>query len=218
MDKYKIQMLAIIGMTLNHIGHVFVENEILKIILINSGMITFPIMGYFLIEGFEKTKSYKKYLFRLILGGLVSSYPFYLAFSNIHHGISPYYGSIYNTLTLSLIMIYLMKKLPYLNIIWIFLGSISSIYFDWGIVGPLLIGLYYLVKDKSKLIKVSIPIVITIIIHILLSPTDTINILGMFLAIPILCSYNNQEGIKSRLFYWYYPIHLLVIYFFIQIK
>jgi len=69
LDAYKLKWIAIIGMVLSHM--VYAWQDImplwLMIPLMATGGLTYPIMGYFVIEGYKHTSDVKKYLLRLFV-------------------------------------------------------------------------------------------------------------------------------------------------------
>jgi len=68
LEAYKLKWIAIIGMPLNHM--VFALWEILpmwlKFPLFAAGGVTFPIMAYFVVEGYRHTSNLKRYLSALL--------------------------------------------------------------------------------------------------------------------------------------------------------
>ena len=91
LNSNQIKMIAIIAMLLNHIYHIFMRSPhihifntdsltliLLRILFRYVGAITFMLMIFMLVEGFEKTKNHAKYLQRLFLFFIVSFVPFSL--------------------------------------------------------------------------------------------------------------------------------------------
>ena len=74
LNKSQIKFIAIIAMTFNHLAYAGIVSSWLYY----PGLITFVIMAYFLVEGFEYTHSRKKYAVRLFFFAIVSQAPFYL--------------------------------------------------------------------------------------------------------------------------------------------
>ncbi|MCL1787473.1 MAG: hypothetical protein FWG38_05765 [Defluviitaleaceae bacterium] len=54
LDAYKLKWVAVIGMILNHVVITWWEiiPALLRIPLYAAGGLTFPIMGYFVVEGY----------------------------------------------------------------------------------------------------------------------------------------------------------------------
>ena len=99
LTKGQLRWLAMLFMVLDHFAEMFLKpglegrSEILtklqlsrpaaKIlceVFLSLGTFTGIVMIYFLIEGYFYTKDLKKYLLRLLLFGLISQIPFYMAF------------------------------------------------------------------------------------------------------------------------------------------
>ena len=82
MKRTWLKYLAIIAMTLDHIAIMFLSNNIgIYFIFRFLGRITFPIMCFFLSEGFKYTHDKKKYLTRLIALAFISQF-FFCLFNN----------------------------------------------------------------------------------------------------------------------------------------
>lgn len=82
LSRDTIKYIAMFTMLLNHIATVFMEpGTWLAELFLNLGYFTAPIMCYFLVEGYEYTRSKRKYGERLLIFALISEVPFCLAFS-----------------------------------------------------------------------------------------------------------------------------------------
>ncbi len=96
-DRRTLKWIAAVCMAVDHVTMGFMERVVLPssgtMIALSShtlylvdrfgraiGRQTFPMMVFFLAEGFFRTRSRWKYLGRLLLGALVSELPFYLLF------------------------------------------------------------------------------------------------------------------------------------------
>ncbi|MGO2315384.1 MAG: TraX family protein [Pseudolactococcus laudensis] len=85
-DAYTLKIIAIIAMTLDHIGGTF-ENHLsptARVLLMTPGGLTFPIMAFLLVEGYQHTRSVQKYGQRLLIFAFVALIPYMLALSYFH--------------------------------------------------------------------------------------------------------------------------------------
>ena len=73
MSALLLKIIALISMSIDHIGSVFLDNNEL---LHFFGRIAFPVFGFLLVEGFNHTKDDKKrfhkYLFRILFIALIT--------------------------------------------------------------------------------------------------------------------------------------------------
>lgn len=69
LDSFTLKIIAITAMVIDHVGLLFFPTiAIFRII----GRLTIPIMAYLITEGYKKTRSIKKYMFRLFIFALIS--------------------------------------------------------------------------------------------------------------------------------------------------
>jgi len=81
MTSFILRLIAIIAMLLDHTAYVLMPPGSEEFIFMRSvGRIAFPIFCFLIVEGFEHTRSVKKYLGRLAVFALISEIPFDLAF------------------------------------------------------------------------------------------------------------------------------------------
>lgn len=90
LNRDEIKYFAMFAMLLNHIANIFLEpGTLLAEIFFDIGYFTAITMCYFMVEGYQYTKSKKNYGIRLFLFALVSQFPFWFAFQ--HSGLSMIY-------------------------------------------------------------------------------------------------------------------------------
>ncbi|MCL2195912.1 MAG: conjugal transfer protein TraX, partial [Oscillospiraceae bacterium] len=114
-----------------------------------AGGLTFPIMAYFVVEGYKHTRSLGKYIGRLALFGLIAL-PFHaLTFGTLML-------NILFTIVLSLFCLWLYDKLAkarwlfWLLFIAICIFTVWPVMFDWLIIGPIVVMMTYVIKKESR--------------------------------------------------------------------
>jgi hypothetical protein len=134
-----VKIIAIIAMVFNHLSAVGILMQNWG----HIGRITFPIMAFMLVEGFNRTKNRNKYLLRLLLFCIISQLPFYLFtkckgmldFNYISEHLDIYYFT------------YIFSDKPVLFKIYNWIGNFSDI----NVIYTLFCGLLCLVcADKIK--------------------------------------------------------------------
>ena len=148
-DAYTLKWIAIIGMVLNHM--VFAWWEVLPrwlaFPLYAAGGVTFPIMAYFVVEGYKHTSNLKRYFLRLFIFGLISI-PFHILVFRGGLGMN-----ILFTIILSLFALIMYDKIKVRVIFWIsfiLLLVVSTLFLmDWYIIGPIVVLMYHIIKKEG---------------------------------------------------------------------
>ena len=233
MSSFALKIIAIISMFCDHFGDAYIGHySVLNLI----GRIAFPIFAFQISEGFIHTKNLKKYFLRLGLFGVIAQVPFSL-FIHKYLGGSIFSLNVFFTLFLGLLSVYLYDYIislfknqntnlsfPIDKIIGIFIVLLLAISAellntDYGFWGIIVVFAFYLFKnDKLAMIISFITLCIikygyNIIVGSFNIPTV---LLGLFTALSIIfiALYNGKQGQKVKfLLYWFYPIHLLLLYF-----
>ncbi|MDW2796996.1 TraX family protein [Clostridium boliviensis] len=227
-----LKMIAIITMLIDHIGAVVIENGILKyqnpllmqtilatpegarwsiidFVLRTIGRIAFPIFCFLLVEGFLHTRDVKKYGIRLLVFALISEIPFDLAvFDSWFH---PGYQNVFFTLLIGLwVLVWYQKAMgdPLRQFLAIGAGCGASILLksDYNIYGIVLILIIYIFRDNKKLQAVFTGITSALI---------SVSCFGAgALSLVPIHMYNGKKGERNLkyLFYWFYPLHLILLY------
>lgn len=171
------------------------------------GRISFPIYCFLLVEGFYHTKNLKNYIGKMLLFAVISEIPFDMAiYGRI---IYPYRCNIYFTLALGLITISLLERFKYkydikslfcsVAIIAVFAVAAQLIGSDYRWKGILFIVMFYYCHDIEKWKRNIIGII-----------TFSYEITAPLAFIPIQL-YNGERGRQNKyLFYFLYPVHLLI--------
>ena len=208
----QLKLIAMITMTCDHVGvQIFPQCLWLRIL----GRLAMPIYAYMIAEGCRHTRVRKKYLQRLLGMGALCQLVYLLAMDSL-------YMCILITFSLSVILICLMdaaeQEKTTKSQIHLALGVLSVFFvctvlpdllprtdfeIDYGLPGVLLPVLIYGGGTKGLLIGLALTAL----------KYGGVQWLA-FLAIPLLLAYNGRRGKANigKLFYWYYPLHLVAIY------
>ena len=101
MSGHSLKLIAIVTMLIDHIGLVlFPEVMILRCI----GRLSFPIFAFLIVEGFEHTSDFKKYMVRILLFGLMSEIPYNLMISGKFIDFT--HQNVFFTFAIGLMMLY----------------------------------------------------------------------------------------------------------------
>ncbi len=215
-----LKIIAIVAMTLDHIGYFLLpEMEILRII----GRLAYPIFAYMIVEGCEHTHNKLRYFLNVLGVGLVCSV--------VSYGVDgSLYQSIMITFALAILMIYALKYVAYASrmgsTLWAdtvklavvllvvlmygvgsgkFMPELQVDYGFLGIVTPALITLGQSRQQKLCLL--------TLGLFLLAMELGGVQIFSLA-ALLLLLAYSGKRGnlIGKSFFYAYYPLHLAVIY------
>jgi len=159
-DAFTLKIIAIVGMAMQHTAIALGEviPTWLHFPLQFGGGFTFPIMAFFLVEGYRHTSNLKGYMWRLGIFGLISQIPFIMAFSSA--AVSLFSFNIMFTLLIGLLLLVMYDKMRVRWLFWILfvLIAIFTLFFDWPVIGPVVILLYHAMKD-DKLRRIIAPLV-----------------------------------------------------------
>ena len=223
----------------DHVGDVIIGHfSILNLI----GRIAFPIFAFQAVQGYMHTKNFKKYMLRLFIFALISQIPFVLFLSTFTDEI--YLNIFFTFLVgLFALFLYDKCKNKFIGFLAIIICSIIGefIKVDYRAFGVLLIFNFYFFETQfEKLCKVStvklfnksfsyskliMAIMTTILCFVnyipkIIARPIFINYYILFwlftsLSLVFILAYNQKQGPKLKyLFYIFYPLHLLILYFF----
>lgn len=204
----QLKILAMIAMTCDHVGlQLLPQFPILRII----GRLAMPIYAYMIAEGCRHTHSRRKYLLRLLFLAALCQAVYFVAMGSL-------YQCILVTFSLSVCLIWLAEEMEK-GKKWPFMLGMAGTFFlcvvlpdlwagtdfeiDYGLTGVLLPVFIYFGGNRGLIAGVVL----------LALSYGGAQWLGLA-AVPLLMLYNGQRGKAriGRLFYWYYPVHLVVIY------
>lgn len=225
LSREAIKYIAVFAMLLDHIAWVFLPFPSFAAQLFHTvGRITAPVMCFFIAQGYAHTKSLKKYALRLFIFALLSQIPWWLMKGG---GVTLSFNMLF-TLLLSLLAIHAEAKAGTSaeKLLYIGLCCLLSIYCDWSCFAVLWSVGFYKFRDNERqsslwLCAAGAGYVIENLLmsysasgYFLLSLLSSLFTLGVFLALPLLLSYNGQRGgdkFSKWVFYLFYPLHMLVL-------
>ena len=171
------------------------------------GRLAFPIFCFLLVEGFLHTHNLKKYVSRLFLFALISEIPFDLALKG--NWYYPQKQNVYFTLLIGLLVMIGIRQITcndtrnlFLSVIPIAAGMYVSwlIDTDYNYKGVFLIAILYLMR-YSRLYQC-----------IGGAAAVSWELPAPLAFIPVYM-YNGTRGLRMKyFFYWFYPVHLLVLH------
>lgn len=228
MTSFSLKLLALISMIIDHIGCVFFPNIYLFRFI---GRLAFPIYAFLISEGLKHTHNIKKYLKNLFILAFTSEIIYDLCFYskiNIFYNMNTVY-----TLFIAAICIYFYNKNIHCiyKFMYLFLGLIFSYLFktDYGFLGVFLIYIFYFEHNKTKLFISCLcwatvkyfyslyTIIDSLIKNTYLSQSYIVYWIGLYLftliSFFIIILYKGERGKNLKyIFYFLYPLHLVLIY------
>lgn len=203
-------------------------------VMTTIGRIAFPLYAFMIAEGASKTRSLPKYIARLLLLAVISEPVFYFAFSRLEQTWSGFLASlsrgnlnnVFFTLALGAMAIFVYQKLEgktvkqrwmvFLPASLLLLFASAYVGSDYGAMGVLLVIALYLAKTKKQ--KMAVLLVWSAALYLFgqgfngMWSDSLLNCLLAALSGVLVWFYNGQRGRPVKWsFYFYYPIHLLVL-------
>lgn len=225
MSSLIIKIVALVSMTIDHIGFAIFDNNIyLRFI----GMMAFPLYGFLLMKGFSHTKTSNKRLFKYLISIFLLAIISEPLYDKLFYGT---YYTMYSQNALFSLLISLMCMIIYdrasskfykvLSVfVAIYIAFISEfLHVFYGAFGILLIFSYYLInnsniKSKYKYLLYLLSDILYIIILYFITKGNLIY-LGIILSLIPIILCNDKKGYNSKLikyfFYLYYPLELLIL-------
>lgn len=217
LDTDFIKIIAVVSMTIDHIGGAFFpQYPAFRWI----GRIAFPLFCYCLTVGMMYTGDIKKYLFRLGAFAVISQPFWILAFNSDDITGNIFNLNIFFTLIVSLLGAWGFKERKW----WLFILALillNVINFDYAMTGLILILIFYLCRNKPWLGAVVYTLTYLPALNGNMADPLALKIGGhaigfeifALLALPfIYIQTNSGLKISKWFFYIYYPAHLFAIY------
>lgn len=219
-DGFQLKVMMVICMLIDHIAE-FIPGIPLWFRYI--GRLAAPVFCYLLVEGFIHTSSRKKYMKRLVTGGIIM-----IVGSNILTYIFNRSVMITNNIFLAMaVSIAILnviewkqkedsnKVIAIAGIVALFIVSLVT---EGGPFMPVLALIFYYNRDN----KVKLSLWYTgVSLMILIGPADSLyeslfikNFQWMMVfALPFMLMYNGERGRKAKYFFYiFYPTHIWILY------
>ncbi|MBE6114441.1 MAG: conjugal transfer protein TraX [Erysipelotrichaceae bacterium] len=203
--------------------------------LTSVGRIAYPIFAFMVVEGYFHTSNLRKYATRLLVFAIISEIPFNLMYSNSL--FYPLHQNVIWTLLIGLAMIHLNESVRNKKI-WvrglvaiasIVIGGLLGIvlFTDYNSVGVWTILVFYFFRGKKWWSLVGQLLCLYYLnVEILKGLYFEVEFLGMsfevvqqglaLVALIPIWVYDGSKGIRDKWFkylcYWFYPVHMLVLW------
>jgi len=190
LNAYQLKWIAILAMFSFHLSYAL--RDIMPVWLLIPmqivGGLTFPIMAYFVVEGYRHTSNLKRYILRLFIFGAISI-PLYILTVNVAF-LNIMFAIIFSLLILAMYDRIRIKPLFWLIFIVICLPL--SMLLDWIIMGPITVLLYHVIKNETA--RRIIPSIVAGGMWTLLGLNSFLGLRHMYY-LQDMHGYNMQEGI-----------------------
>lgn len=217
MSAAQLKVIALAAMLADHIAWVFLpEITPLSFAMHVIGRLTAPIMCYFIAEGYAHTHNLKWYFIRLLVGAAVS----HIAYGLCFYGKPLFYGahtSVMWTLAVGLAALVIVNQYPtgdlrqLLGLLLCFLLALPG---DWSIYAVAWIVWLGSARGNTRRQLTGMAAIGLVFAgaNLTAGPEHAFQF-GVLLAVPLLYRYRGQRGRyhPQALFYWFYPVHLLML-------
>lgn len=211
-----LKYIALAAMLTDHIGWVFFPNMTpVSFGMHVVGRLTAPIMCYFIAEGYFYTHDLKRYFARLLTGAAVSHAAYGLCFYG-----KPFYGlhtGVMWTLAVGLAALALVQRYPAgdaRRMFGVLLCFVLAMPGDWSVYAVAWIVWFGNTHGDRRAQLCGLALIGGVFaVSNLTAGIGNLFQFGVLLAVPLLKRYNGQRGAHhpKALFYWFYPVHLLLL-------
>ena len=216
MNRNVLKIIAVISMTIDHIGLFFFDNLfILRVI----GRLAYPIFAFFIAEGLIHTRNRKKYCINLLICAIITQIPYAFLFNYLQL-------NVIFTFLVAILFVYLVENKSLSNYIKFVLVTLITIFvllldflstLDYGLLGVALVLAFYFIKNKNAKFLTALGILLLMTVKSIIlsgfSIWSTIQIYAL-ISLALLMLYNNEKGKYNlkHFFYLFYPTHFYIIW------
>lgn len=225
MTGFIIKILAVVTMVLDHIKYAVPATNCF--LTQYFGRISFPLFAFLITEGMAHTQNRKKYVIRMLIFAAISQIPFML-FRSL---VADYFMlNIMFTFLFAMVGIFaieffkeqkempaVLKYIIIVSILFTILLAGNFIPVDYRWFGILTVWIFYLFRE-NKILRTVIFIIVVILYYFLgsgynFSNVNFFSVIFTILPVVTILLYNGKQGKRMKyFFYWFYPIHMLVVY------
>lgn len=225
MTSFILKIIALVTMVFDHIKYSIPATD--NFITQYFGRISFPLFAFLITEGYIHTKSKSKYIKRLLIFAIISQVPFTLFRTLV---ADKFLLNILFTFLLAILGIIIFdffknneqinKIIGYIiiGISFFVIATIGTIIpVDYGWFGIVSVWVFYILKSSKFATCLGYIALVIIYYYTKSYPlVNSINLISVcFTIIPalLILFYNGKEGKKIKyLFYFFYPIHMIILY------
>lgn len=228
-------VLHIIAMTLMLMDHLWATLLPAREWLTCAGRVAFPIFAFMAVEGYFHTRSFKKYILRMLLFAVLSEIPFDLMYGGTW--FYPVHQNVLWTFLLSLLGVWLMEQVRKKGKIWMYLlvcvlvvpaglvlGTLCMV--DYYGVGVLTVFVFYFLHGRKWWCFLGqLAALYWLNVELLGGLMYPVQLFGMefelcqqglaLLALIPIWLYRGRQGYHSKPFqylcYAFYPVHMLLL-------
>ena len=228
-------VLHIIAMTLMLMDHLWATLLPAREWLTCAGRVAFPIFAFMAVEGYFHTRSFKKYILRMLLFAVLSEIPFDLMYGGTW--FYPVHQNVLWTFLLSLLGVWLMEQVRKKGKTWMYLlvcvlvvpaglvlGTLCMV--DYYGVGVLTVFVFYFLHGRKWWCFLGqLAALYWLNVELLGGLMYPVQLFGMefelcqqglaLLALIPIWLYRGRQGYHSKSFqdlcYAFYPVHMLLL-------
>lgn len=196
---HMLKLTAITLMLLDHLGWVYGNQPIMRIL----GRACLPIFVYLSVCGYQRTSNVLLYCKRMLFFALLAQIPYIIFWQSIQ------YFNVLFLLFCLILFLWLLDNHPLKAVLYLLVVAVlaeSMQLFAYSFVYVIVLGIAF------QFFALPVVTVILIGLTLICYPWPHIQIFAV-LAIPFIYLIADNQVVKSNFFYWFYPVHFVVLVF-----